>query len=277
MYATVQNIRFNVTASGILRAVVTLMNKANEYHTIYLNTFRYQQLALDERDEIEFDDMSWFIKRLVESNDMEDRLSPPLPSECPSCEGPLEAEIHGIRTQAVCLDCRGRSAVINDITGSMLKLAPKGSVIAIPVNTVGVHGRGLALYMRTMYKTALGRYMRLCKSGKINTGDMEVVEEETYKVALFPTKYDWRHASCTRLIHRSATRLRNYLDAHGITEVHLPRVGCGEYTGGLNYHEDVRPIFNEVFANSGIQVNVYDWSLKLSPTRSIPKTPQPCS
>lgn len=275
MQGTVQNIRFNVTASGILRAVVTLMATDSAYHTIYLNTFRYQQLAPDERDIVEFDEMTWAIKSLVETNDMDDRVSPPLPSECPSCEGPLEAEIHGVRTQAVCLDCRGRSAVINDITGSMLKLAPKGSVIAIPVNTVGVHGRGLALYMRTMYKTALGRYMRLCKSGKINTGDMEVVQEEAFQVALFPTKHQWRNASCTRLIHRSAVRLRNYLDAHGITEVHLPRVGCGKETGQLDYETDVRPILNEVFANSGIQVNVYDWSLKLSPTRSTPTTPQP--
>lgn len=275
MLATVQNIRFNVTASGILRAVLTLMSKTNEYHTIYVNTYRYQQLALDERDVVDFDEKTWAIKSLVETSGMDDRAPPPLPAECPSCEGALEAEVHGCRTQAVCLDCRGRPAVINDITGSMLKLAPKGSVIAIPVNTVGVHGRGLALYMRTMYKTALGRYMRLCNSGKINTGDMEVVQEEAFMVALFPTKFFWKNPSDTRLIHRSAVRLRNYLDAHGITECHLPRVGCGEYTGGLDYLTDVRPILDEVFANSGIQVNVYDWSLKLSPTRNTPTTRQP--
>lgn len=275
MLATVQNIRFNVTASGILRAVLTLMSKSNEYHTIYVNTYRYQQLALDERDVVDFDEKTWAINSLVETSGMEDRAPPSLPTECPSCEGALEAEVHGCRTQAVCLDCRGRPAVINDITGSMLKLAPKGSVIAIPVNTVGVHGRGLALYMRTMYKTALGRYMRLCNSGKINTGDMEVVQEEAFMVALFPTKFFWKNPSDTRLIHRSAVRLRNYLDAHGITECHLPRVGCGEYTGGLDYLTDVRPILDEVFANSGIQVNVYDWSLKLPPTRNTPTTRQP--
>lgn len=275
MLATVQNIRFNVTASGILRAVVTLMNKHNEHHTIYLNTYRYQQLALDERDVVDFDEKTWTVKDRVETNDMQDRVSPPLPSECPFCEGVLEAEVHGCRTQAVCLDCRGRSAVINDITGSMLQLAPKGSVIAIPVNTVGVHGKGMALYMRMTYKTALGRYMRLCNTGKINTGDMEVVQEEAFQVALFPTKFFWKNPSCPRLIHRSAVRLRNYLDAHGITECHLPRVGCGEHTGGLDYFADVRPILEEVFANSGIQVNVYDWSLKLSPTRSTPTTRQP--
>lgn len=273
MYATVQRIHFNVTASGTVRAVVTLHNNETGHYTSYLNTYRYQQLSLDERDTVEFDDLTGAIKCIVEQNDMDDRSPNPLPTECPSCEGVLEVEMHGCRTQLVCLDCKGRGAVIHDITGSMLKIAPRGSVIVIPVNTVGVHGRGLALYMRTVYKTSLARYMRLCKSGKINTGDMEVVQEEDFNVALFPTKYQWRNPSCTRLIRRSAIRLRSYLDAHGLTECHLPRVGCGTQTGGLDYFADVRPIFDEVFANSGIQLNVYDWSLKSSPTRSTSKTP----
>lgn len=261
MRATIQSIRFNVTQAGVVRAVVSaLSEKKDVLHTFYLNTPFYQVLGIDEGDVVKLD-RDERITVVLEQNGLIDRCPPLLPTECPCCEGVLESILMGTKHQLLCLDCKGRSAVINDIDGSMLKLAPKGSVVVIPVNTVGVTGRGMALYMRTVYKEAFARYMRQCRRGRIDVGPMDVVEDGGFEVALFPTKYDWRDGSSIALIRRSAERLRNYLDTEKITEVHMPRVGCGTYTGQLDYVEEVRPILDEVFANSGIQVNVYDWSV----------------
>lgn len=260
MRATIQSIRFNVTQAGVVRAVVAaLSEKKGILHTFYLNTPFYQMVGMDEGDVVQLDREERIVQ-VLEQNGLVDRCPPPLPTECPCCEGVLEAILMGTKHQLVCLDCKGRSAVINDIDGSMLKLAPKGSVVVIPVNTVGVTGRGLALYMRTVYKQAFARYMRQYRRGRIDVGPMDVVEDGGFEVALFPTKYDWRDISSVSLIRRSAERLRNYLDTEKITEVHMPRVGCGQGTGCLDYMEEVRPILDEVFANSGIQVYVYDWS-----------------
>lgn len=259
MHATIQSIRFNTTAAGVVRAVVTLSIGADQVRVFHLNTYRFMKLGLDEGDVVELDRAQESIVRIHERGEMEDRVAAPLPTECPCCDGDLDVVATDVRHQLVCLDCKGRSAMINDVEGSMLKLAPKGSVVIIPVNTVGVHGRGMALYMRQMYKHALSRFVRVCSTGRINVGPMEVVEDGGFHIALFPTKYDWRNKSCPLLIRRSAERLRHYLDERRITECHLPRVGCGRGTGGLSYPFEVRPILDEVFANSGIQVNVYDW------------------
>jgi hypothetical protein len=260
MRATIQSIRFNVTQAGVVRAVVTaLSEKKGILHSFHLNTPFYQVLNIDEGDVVKLDRDERIVS-VLEQNGLVDRCPPLLPTECPCCEGELESLLMGLKHQLLCLDCKGRSAVINDIDGSMLKIAPKGSVVVIPVNTVGVTGRGMALYMRTVYKQAFARYMRQCRRGRIDVGPMDVVEDGEFEIALFPTKYGWRDASLIPLIRRSAERLRNYLDTEKITEVHMPRVGCGVGTGCLDYFGDVRPVLDEVFANSGIQVNVYDWS-----------------
>lgn len=259
MHATIQSIRFNITANGVVRAVVRLLTETEMIRTFHLNTWRFMKLSMDEGDVVQLDRSQEAILRVHEESGGDDRTAMPLPTECPWCDGDLEVIATEVRHQLVCLDCKGRSAVINDIEGSMLKLAPKGSVVVIPVNTVGVHGRGLALYMRQVYKHALSRFVKVCRNGRINTGPIEVVEDSGFKIVLFPTKYDWRDGSCPMLVRRSAERLRHYLDEHGLTECHLPRVGCGRGTGGLDYLKDIRPALDEVFANSGIQVNVYDW------------------
>lgn len=59
------------------------------------------------------------------------------------------------------------------------------------------------------------------------------------RLVTFPTKHDWRDASCPALIRRSAGQLVELADKYDLRSVALPRVGCG--LGGLRW-SDVRTV-----------------------------------
>lgn len=146
--------------------------------------------------------------------------------------------------------------MINDIVGSLFD-APRGSLIGIPVNTVGVAGKGLALYMKKRWPNTKDIYDKACRRGTIATGTLIVNDEEEFKVALLPTKYDWRNPSDPKLIEVTLLRLREYMERNAIDECHIPRIGCGETTGMLSYKTVVRPLIVKTFVDTELTVNVY--------------------
>lgn len=148
----------------------------------------------------------------------------------------------------------------NEITGNMLKLAPQGDIIAIPVNTVGVAGRGLALYMRNHFPETYQRYTRACRKGTIDKGELLVTCENNWWIAAIPTKYRWQNPSVPELIDESLQRLKDYMEKHALAVCHLPELGCGKATGQLSYERDVRPLIEKHFGQSDLVANVYRFS-----------------
>jgi len=148
--------------------------------------------------------------------------------------------------------------MLTDIQGDMLKMAPKGDMIIIPVNTVGAAGKQLAAYMKLALKYSYERYLKACKKGTIATGEMIVTCEKDWWIALFPTKYHWKNPSELGLIEISLKRLIAYMEAHGLSTVHMPRIGCGKYTGNLDYDREVRPLIAKYFDDSELHCIVYN-------------------
>lgn len=150
--------------------------------------------------------------------------------------------------------------MIVDIRGDLLKSAPDDSLVGIPVNTVGVAGKGLARYMKVAWPEVYEHYKKDCRRGRIATGPLKVYRASRFYAALLPTKYYWGNPSDTSLIKVTCTRLLGHMKEHQIRECYIPRIGCGEKTGGLDYFVDVRPILEEVFGEEAdILIKVYDW------------------
>lgn len=147
--------------------------------------------------------------------------------------------------------------MLNDIKGDMLKQAPKGEVICMPVNTVGVAGKGLALWMKLHLPHTMDIYIRACRRSTISTGDLVVSCEEDWWIALIPTKYHWKNGSYPALIDLSVARLVRFMEDNFHPVVHMPRLGCGVDTGGLDYNTIVRPILAKYFEKSDLIANVY--------------------
>ena len=146
-----------------------------------------------------------------------------------------------------------------EVSGDMLKSSkPVGSLIVVPVNTVGVAGKGLACWMRMRFPEAYEAYAKACRRGKMDVGEMLVYDAVIYKLAMFPTKFYWGNVSDLGLIRRSAMRLLEYMWDHDIDVVHAPPVGCGNRTGMLDWETDVKPIIDSVFhPGCGKEIVVY--------------------
>lgn len=260
MQAIIRSIRFNLTVSGYLRVLVKVMViTAALPTTVSMNTSKFQQLGLDVGDTVLLSKDWDHILKMIEPSDLPDRNPYRLPKECPHCGNDLEEEVGTIRTLVCCVHCKSSKSTVIDTEGDVLKSPPSDSVVVFPVNTVGTPGKGMALHMKNNYPSTTKQYLRKCRMMQIAVGPMLVVLERGMRVAVFPTKYHWSGESDLRLIRKSANRLRHYLDECGLTECHLPRVGCGQRTGMLDYHTQVKPVLEEVFANSDIRVYVYDW------------------
>lgn len=134
-------------------------------------------------------------------------------------------------------------------TGNMFQMAPMGALVGIPVNTVGVAGKGLALHMKQRYPEAHEQYKQACRRGRIAGGELLVVDVIAYKLAMLPTKYNWVNPSEPGLIDQTLYRLVEYMRANSIEEAHIPRLGCGVATGMLDYEEDVSPIIQFHFGS----------------------------
>ena len=151
--------------------------------------------------------------------------------------------------------------MIIDINGSMFKLAPAGSLVGIPVNTVGVTGKGLAKYMEVRWPEARSHYWRECKRGRMSVGELKTFVTDDYHLAFVPTKFYWGNPSTVVQINDSLARLSDYMTVNGIKECHISELGCGKQTGMLDYRRDVLPLMLRYFSDSHpLTAYVYHWS-----------------
>jgi hypothetical protein len=123
---------------------------------------------------------------------------------------------------------------------------PENSIF-IPVNCVGVMGRGLALDFKKKYPNLVWQYENLCQKHYLQVGFPEFIsfDGSCLNIVLFPTKKHWKDSSQLHWIKSGLLELSvsANLDFQywrkQARNLHIPKLGCG--LGGLNW-VDVRPL-----------------------------------
>lgn len=145
-----------------------------------------------------------------------------------------------------------------EVQADLLSTLKNKPLLCVPVNTVGVAGKGLACWMRMRYPDAYNHYRKICRRGNMSVGDLTVVGTKDGLLAMFPTKYHWSNPADPELIRNSAERLKEYMVTNGIGSVVMSRVGCGTRTGTLDWETEVKPILLDVFREDcGLKAYVY--------------------
>lgn len=125
----------------------------------------------------------------------------------------------------------------------------------IPVNLVGVAGRGLALYWKKKHPEHFEQYQHLCKCGELN--NLNPVRMDEY--ILVPTKGYWGNPSTIFQLRESLIGLRYLmLREAGKHQYILPLLGCGKETGGLN-PDVVEPIINTILNPLPTEIVISRW------------------
>lgn len=127
------------------------------------------------------------------------------------------------------------------------------------VNTVGVMGKGVALQFKQAYPEVFREYKKACDKGEVQTGKMHVVATNALVgpkyIINFPTKRHWKEKSKMNYITEGLKDLKSVIGELDIQSIALPPLGCGN--GGLEW-EEVRPLIEETFSDSDIEVNIYE-------------------
>lgn len=153
--------------------------------------------------------------------------------------------------------------MIKKMKGNILNT--EAQTIVIPVNCVGVMGKGLACEFKHAYPGAYERYKYLCRHKQIEPGGV-VLEQIGCKpgakmgaprqvAALVATKNHWRNPSELHWIIEILKNLSSAIDEGRIQTLAVPKIGCGY--GGLRWSV-VKPL---VFATLGIkhiEVEIYE-------------------
>jgi len=107
--------------------------------------------------------------------------------------------------------------------------APSGFVV-IPVNGVGVMGKGLALQFKQKFPIGYNYYRDVCNSGEFDGKYIDGWEEFIF----FKTKEHWRDPSIMEDIIKGLYELKEVLiEDFLMDDINIPKIGCG--LGGLDW------------------------------------------
>jgi len=149
----------------------------------------------------------------------------------------------------------------------------KMRTLAIPVNTVGVMGKGLASRAKYQFPDAYVKYQDVCRDGSMQMGqpflykrevffDLELADDpatlrnanlETWFL-FFPTKKHWKEKSDFEGIRAGLEWIQENYKADRVKSLAVPALGCG--LGGLKWR-DVGPLICKSLATLDIPVWVY--------------------
>lgn len=125
----------------------------------------------------------------------------------------------------------------------------------IPVNLVGVGGRGLALYWKKKQPEDFEEYQRLCRCGELNN----LTPTRMGNYILVPTKGYWGNPSTVFQLRESLIGLRYLMLREGSRYQYiLPLLGCGKETGGLKA-DVVEPIIEAVLKPLPTEIVISRW------------------
>ena len=136
----------------------------------------------------------------------------------------------------------------------------KMDVLTIPVNCVGVMGKGLALEFKNRYPVIFDAYKEDCLYG-FHIGQVNYYERNfrnanyTHDFLLFPTKKHWRESSKMEYIERGLLSFTCHLSEWNIKSIAFPALGCG--LGGLNWF-DVVTLMVKKLVLLPIDIEIYE-------------------
>lgn len=113
---------------------------------------------------------------------------------------------------------------------------PHTPLILIPVNCVGVMGKGLALEFKQRFPHMFNEYKNICKHKELRPGEIITLADVTTnkEFCMFPTKDHWKDPSKVEYIDKGMDDLVKYINRQRDLEVVLiPKLGCG--LGGLDW------------------------------------------
>jgi O-acetyl-ADP-ribose deacetylase (regulator of RNase III) len=113
---------------------------------------------------------------------------------------------------------------------------PVGTSIVIPVNCVGVAGKGLALEAKMRIPGWARAYQSDCKAKRIAIGSITTYKTEGWLVINLPTKNHWSFPSEYEYIRVGLASLLRV--SRNFKQIALPALGCGE--GSLEWDEVLR-------------------------------------
>jgi O-acetyl-ADP-ribose deacetylase (regulator of RNase III) len=104
----------------------------------------------------------------------------------------------------------------------------KAEAIVIPVNIVGVMGKGLALQCKENYPQAYTRYYADCKNGHLQIGRTCLYTINRQCLIMLPTKSHWSHPSQYGYIEAGIKSLIENNHYWELASIAFPKLGCGE-------------------------------------------------
>ena len=137
-------------------------------------------------------------------------------------------------------------------------LTHKSQTITVPVNCMGVMGRGLALSFRNRVQGLNDRYKEMCEVGSLSIGRLNIYQDpdpqHPRQILLFPTKEHFKNPSQMEFIEKGLQDLVSRYQDLGIEELALPALGCG--LGKLDYVKNVRPMMVDYLNQIDIPVYI---------------------
>lgn len=128
--------------------------------------------------------------------------------------------------------------------------------LCIPVNLLGVMGKGLALQAKKQCPGLFNSYKKFCDRGEIDIGYNVYWESSDYPkgILLLATKIDWRYPSRVEYVKEGLIHFAESYEKWGIKSIAFPRLGCG--AGGLDWI-NVEPLFTQIIKPLPIDIEIY--------------------
>jgi O-acetyl-ADP-ribose deacetylase (regulator of RNase III) len=152
----------------------------------------------------------------------------------------------------------------------MLKFV-KGDIFLTDCDAIGhgcniqaVMGGGIAYAIRKLFPKAYQEYRKVCWNktfvpGVIQTvlcDDKIIVNMATQEYQIMKSNLNKGSGAKKEWIEKCLKNVLLSYEKRGYSSIAFPQIGCG--LGGLNFEEDVKPIFIEIFSNHDLKVIVYD-------------------
>lgn len=126
-------------------------------------------------------------------------------------------------------------------------------VLVVPVNCVGVAGKGLALAFRERYPVWFQLYQACCRAGELRIG-RPLLHWTDPLIISFPTKEHWRLPSHLSYIEQGLTGLAALVVRRQVQSLAVPKLGCGE---GQLLWSDVMPLLHHALSALPCEVFIY--------------------
>jgi hypothetical protein len=135
-------------------------------------------------------------------------------------------------------------------------LVSGADILTIPVNCVGVAGKGLALQCKQHYPEWFAFYQDACRSRLLFPGRSVLHLVQNRFFLSFPTKDHWRNPSQLNYIEKGLQELVACSGPWSVPErvLSMPQLGCG--AGGLSWSQ-VQPVMEYYLSQLPCTVWIY--------------------